>query len=202
MQRSEAAFHAARSQDLPSRDRLRPALERDRTEIAVVEVSPGQPAGVRANHDRAGHGERLQARREVRRLADDRLLLRRAVADHVADNDSPRGDADPKLQRNVDLSMEMRHGLDQHEPGAHRLLGVILMRVGIAEIGKDAVSHMSGDVSLVTVDHLGDAGVIRSNHLPHVLRVQLRREGRRADQIAKHHRKLASLGVVPRRGLG
>ena len=57
--RREAALHVARAQDLPSQDRLRPALERNGTELAVLEVPPGQPAGVRANHDRAGLGERL-----------------------------------------------------------------------------------------------------------------------------------------------
>jgi hypothetical protein len=38
-------------------------------------------------------------RREVRGLADDRLLLRRAFADQAADRRQPGGDLDPRLER-------------------------------------------------------------------------------------------------------
>ena len=41
--------------------------------------------------------ERLQPRREIRGLADDRLFLRRALADQIADDHQPGGDADPHL---------------------------------------------------------------------------------------------------------
>ena len=45
-----------------------------------------------------GSASALQARREVRRLADDCLLLRLTRADQVADDDQPGGDADTDLQ--------------------------------------------------------------------------------------------------------
>jgi hypothetical protein len=41
---------------------------------------------------------RLQARGQIGRLADDRLLLGRARADEVPDHDQPGGDADAHLQ--------------------------------------------------------------------------------------------------------
>ena len=44
--------------------------------------------------------------------------------------------------------------------------------------------------------HLGYAGLVRPDHLAHVLWIKPRRERRRADQIAKHHRKLTTLGVI------
>ena len=49
------------------------------------------------NHVRLG--DALQARREVRRLADDAALLRLARSDQVADHDQPGGNADTGLQR-------------------------------------------------------------------------------------------------------
>jgi hypothetical protein len=40
----------------------------------------------------------LQPRREVGRLANDRLLLGRALADQIADNYQSGGDADARLE--------------------------------------------------------------------------------------------------------
>jgi hypothetical protein len=40
----------------------------------------------------------LQPGGEVRRCADDRLLLRRAFADQLSDHNHPGGDPDPRLQ--------------------------------------------------------------------------------------------------------
>jgi hypothetical protein len=45
-----------------------------------------------------GSARGLQSGGEVRRFADDRLLLRRAFADQIADDDQPGGDPDPRLQ--------------------------------------------------------------------------------------------------------
>ena len=44
-------------------------------------------------------GERLQPGREVRGLADHRLLPRRALADQVADHDEAGRDPDPRRER-------------------------------------------------------------------------------------------------------
>ena len=46
----------------------------------------------------ARRSERLQPRGEIGRLADDRLFLRRALADQVADDHQPGGDPDARLQ--------------------------------------------------------------------------------------------------------
>src|SRR6266508_277039 len=45
--RLEAALHAARPQHLPNLERLRPAFQRERAEIAVIEVPPSEPARAR-----------------------------------------------------------------------------------------------------------------------------------------------------------
>ena len=82
--RFKAACHFARAHDLPSRRRFGPAFERDWAEIAVFEESPGDSAGTRGDHHRTRLGGRLQARREVRRFADDRLFPSGAFADQIA----------------------------------------------------------------------------------------------------------------------
>ncbi len=91
--RGGAAAHHARGHH-----RRAQALELDGTQIRVLEQAPGQPPRARRDHHGPRLGQRLQPRREVRRLANHRLFLRRALADQIADDHQPGGDADPHLQ--------------------------------------------------------------------------------------------------------
>ena len=54
---------------------------------AKLEEIAEKPARALGNDDRVRFGQPLQARREVRRLADDCLLLGGASADQIADHD-------------------------------------------------------------------------------------------------------------------
>ena len=62
-----------------------------------------------------GLSQRLQPRGEIGRPAYDRLFMRGALPEHVADHDEAGGDPDPGLQRRSDI--QAGHGLDQIEPG-------------------------------------------------------------------------------------
>ena len=100
----------------------------------------------------SGSAIALQARREVRRLADDAALLRLPRSDEVADDDQPGRDPDPHLQRRAGRGDELRRGLDDGEPGLHGALGVVFVGLGIAEIGEHAVAHVFGDEAAVALD--------------------------------------------------
>ena len=50
----------------------------------------------------------------------------------------------------------------------------MFMRLGIAEIREDAVSHILGDIAPKLDDHLSDNGVIGHEHLTQVLRIKAR----------------------------
>jgi hypothetical protein len=62
------------------------------------------------------------------------------------------------------------------------------MRLRIAEIDEDAVAHVFGDEPVVATDKLGDPNMIGTDHFAQVLRIKPRREGGRANKIAKHDR--------------
>src|SRR5215813_6834763 len=62
--RLESARHVARPQHLPNLYRLGPSFQRERAEIAIIEVPPCELARVRTDQHRPGHGQRLQARCE------------------------------------------------------------------------------------------------------------------------------------------
>ena len=46
--------------------------------------------------------------------------------------------------------------VDDREPGARRALGVVLMRLGIAEINQHAVAHIFGNKTAKAGDDAGD----------------------------------------------
>src|SRR5262245_26019495 len=95
--RLEAALHAARPQHLPNLYRLRPSFQRERAEIAVIEVSAREPARARANQHYPWLRQRLQSRREVRRLTNDGLLRRGFIDQELAHDDSARRNANANL---------------------------------------------------------------------------------------------------------
>ena len=132
-QRLEPARDDARTQHLPGRHRRGDALDLDGAEIAVLEEIADQPARARGDDDRVRLGQGLQPGGEVRRLADDRLLLRRAFADQIADDHQPGGDPDARLQLDG-FDIEATDSVDDAQPRPDRPLGIVLMRSRVAEI--------------------------------------------------------------------
>jgi hypothetical protein len=72
VQRLEPALRGARTQHVPRRDLLGETLERDGTEIAILEQAPGQRPCARCNYDRTWLSQSLEASGQIGRLADDR----------------------------------------------------------------------------------------------------------------------------------
>ena len=91
--------------------------------------------------------------------------------------------------------------VDDREPGARRALGVVLMRLGIAEINQHAVAHILGDKTAKAADGVGDAAMVGADDLAQILGIEARRQRRRTNQIAEHHRQLPPLSLrLGRRG--
>ena len=159
VQRLEAAFRGTRPQRRPGPRRPGDALEVLRPEVLKLEQIAEQPARALGDDDHVRFGDRLQPRREIRRLADDAALLRLPRSDEVADDDQPGRDPDPHAQRRARRGDELRRRLDDREPGLHGALGVVFVRLRIAEIGEHAVAHVFGDEAAVgpikVVQHCG-----------------------------------------------
>jgi hypothetical protein len=172
-----------------------------------------QPARRRRHDDGPGIGESLQARCQVRRLADDPAFLRLAFADQVADHDEAGGDADanpepvpgrPPAQggRSGDGGrVEPSDRGDGIEAGAHGPLGIIFVGARKAEINQHAVAHVFGDEAVEAANRLCHAPVIGADHLAQLFGIEPRRQRRRADQVAEHQRQLSAFRRRARRGL-
>ena len=197
-QRLEPARDGARTQHLPGRHRPGDALHLDGAEIAVLEEIADQPARARGDDDRVRLGQGLQPGGEVRRLTDDRLFLRRAFADQIADDHQPGGDPDARLELGG-FDIEATDSVDHAQPRPDRPLGIVLMRPRVAEINQNTVAHVFRDKAVEARDDLGDGAVIGGDDLAQILGIEPRRERGRADEIAEHHRQLPAFGVDWRR---
>ena len=100
---------AATPSDYEGFDRLGEALDRLPAEVAQPEQVADEAAGGAGEDDLPGFRKSLQARREVGGLAGDRLLLRRALADQIADHDKPGGNADADGERLRSTGLQARH---------------------------------------------------------------------------------------------
>src|SRR5271156_3063846 len=139
----EAADDPALADHTPRRLWLGETGERLGTEILDLEQCADLSPGGVGNNQGARPGQRLQTGGEVWRLADDAALLRSTRADQIADDDKASGDADPNVQRL--WCGEPADRVDYRQPGASRALGIVLVRLRVAEINQHAVAHIFGD---------------------------------------------------------
>src|SRR6516225_9472948 len=190
----EAAHRAAFAQHPPRALQSGKPGKLLRPEILQIEQRADLPPRVFGNDERTWGDQTLQSGSEVWRLADNPPLLCSTLADQVADDGKPGGDAEPHAQ--ILSRRQTADRLDHREAGAHRPLGVVLMRLRIAEIDQDAVAHVLGDKAVQMGDRLGDGVVVVADQLTQIFRVITGRECRRADQIAEHHRELTAFGGV------
>ena len=83
VQRLETTLGTALTFDPPGRQRLGEALEPARAEVRQLKQATHEPPRRLADNHCAGLGQRLEPRREIRRLADHRLIPGRTLADEI-----------------------------------------------------------------------------------------------------------------------
>ena len=82
------------------------------------------------------------------------------------------------------------------ERGAHRALGVVLLRFRIAEQGHQTIAEPFQYVAAKARHRLRSLVEIGPDEIAPILRVEPRRKARRANEIAEHHGDRAALGGV------
>jgi hypothetical protein len=104
----EAALDRCGSQSGPSSHGACYTFQFLRPKVLKLEKVAYEPAGTLSNDDTVRLRHSLQARRKVRRLAYDGLLLRRAGANKVSHDYQSRCDADAGLKGRVGLQAAHR----------------------------------------------------------------------------------------------
>jgi hypothetical protein len=195
----EAALGPALAGDLEARHEVLEALEPERAEAAQLEHVAQEPARAVRDHHRPRRRRLLQPRREVRGLADHRLLAGRPLAGEVPDHHEAGRHAHPRRERPAGGRRQPGHGLDDAQPGPHGPLGRVLVRPGPAEVGEHPVAHELGDVALEARHRARHGVLVRAEDVSHLLRVEPAREGGGAGQVGEHDGELPSLGLPGRR---
>ena len=185
-----AAPAAARPHDAIERNRRRHALEVVRA-LVFGDEQPGRlPLHVRGDEHRPRFGRRLNARGDIGRLAEN-------FAGRV-DHDRPHVEADArrKLGRaglrvaGVEVGERALDG----ERRPHRPLGVVLLRVRIAEQGHQTVAELLQHMAAETRHRGGGLVEVGPDEIAPVLGVEPRRKACRADEVAEHHGDRTPLG--------
>ena len=166
---------------------------------AHLEEAAHQALGGVADQDRARRRQRLQARGEVGRVADRRVVHLEVVADR-ADDDRAGVDADAQLE--LDAALGERHAalrrgerVADRQRGADRALGRVLVRDRRAEERHHAVAGELVDDALEAVD-LAEAELdVLLEQLAVLLGVEPVGDRGRADEVAEQHRDELALAA-------
>ena len=107
-------------------------------------------------------------------------------------------DAHAHVQRRTGGCLQLRRGLDDREPSLNRVLGVVLVRLGVAESRRPRRRGNCADETSALLDQARAAFLIGSDTPAHVFRIEPRRDRGRTHEIAEHYGGLAALGRVVR----
>src|SRR5205823_2370745 len=117
-------------------------------ELLVFEDPACQPLRACVDDDAAWFRQGLQPGREVRRLAYDTTFVSFAGTDKITHDDNARRNADAHLQSPARRSRYQPRSLHNLQTGANRPLGIVLMRLRVAEVSQYPVAHIFGDKAI------------------------------------------------------
>ena len=94
------------------------------------------------------------------------------------------------------------HGVHHGQPGAHRPLGGIFVRLRIAKVDQQTIAQVLRHVAVKGLHRRHRGLLIGPHHGAVVFWIKLLGEFCRVDQVAEQHRQLAAFGVRGRWGGG
>ena len=145
----------------PSPHGLRKAAQGRPAEVDEVEHAAEQAPGAVGDDDRAGLRELLQAGRQVRGLADHRLLTRRHPRRRGRRRPRARSRSRPGPRgRRRPASAAAPTASTDGEPRPDGPLGLVLVGPGPAEVGQHAVAHELRDMTLKAGDLARDGVLV------------------------------------------
>jgi len=111
---------------------------------------------------------------KIGRLADGGRLLGLSRGRLRADHHEPRGHADAQLRSGAACRSQRRRRGHQREPGANGVFGIVLGRLGIAEIRNDPIALVAGKIATVPTQDLRAISVAVGRHHAEIFRIKPR----------------------------
>ncbi len=157
--------------------------------------SAGHVALQRAGNQRLPRlGQRVQPRREIDRIARDRILGLAAPTDgcrhHLA-----VGDADVQAERHTGAIGQLTCGTVHCERSPKRAQGVVAVRYRCPENGHDRVSSAIEDPPAVGFNDLVHRVEEAAEHLSHLFGITARTQRRVAGDVGEQHGRLPPVGA-------
>src|SRR5213593_2464412 len=184
-----------------SRPTSRVTLDLPLPEVQRLEVPADRLVRRLGDHHAPRARGLLHARREVRRVADRGVVHPEVVADPAHD-DGPRVDADPHLQTEAALGLELLRVIAERLLDSERRVDgaprSVLVGDGRAEERHDAVARVLVDRALEPVDLRSDQLEAALDDAVHVLRIELLGERREPRHVGEEDRDLAALALERR----
>jgi hypothetical protein len=159
----------AGSSSAAGHDRTSAIRSSDRPKICSS-FSPGDSrrhAATEGDHYSVGLGQGLETSGEIGCVAGDIVL-----GNLAADDNQPGGNPHPRMK--LFGLIELRHPIDQRQPASSGALGIVLVRLRIAEINQDAVAHIAGAKPAKARDNLCDAAMIGPDDPAQILGIEPR----------------------------
>jgi hypothetical protein len=152
-QRLKPALDGTLCQNLPSADQLA-AGGFDCAELAAVEQMTNKASCRWIDRHRVRLRRNLQPRRQVLGVAGNFVAMILGSTDGVADDDHPRRDPDPALDRWIWPAVQRSDRRTQFEPCPHRRVGIVLVRHRITEDDQHGVAEIPCDGPAVAFGRL------------------------------------------------
>src|SRR2546423_8269599 len=172
MQSLEPALDRALATHTPRGHGCGEAFQLHIAQSLVLEHPADQLVCACGNYDAAWFRQGLQPRCEVWRLTHDTALAGFAGTDKIAHNDEACGNADAHPQTSARCSRHRPRGRHNLQTGTNRPLGVILMRLRVAEVGQYSVAHILGDKAIEAADRRRNVLVVLADHLAQVFWIE------------------------------
>src|SRR5215469_16357943 len=148
--RLEAALGMRGALDCPRRNWLGNALELMLAELAQMEHIAKQPLRGAGDNDCPWLGQGLESSRQVGRIAYDHMLARATLAPQPSNHNYPGCDANARREGFRRERLKLRKRGHDVEPGPHRALRIIFVRMRIAKIGQDSVASQFCDKAVIS----------------------------------------------------
>jgi hypothetical protein len=95
----------------------------------------------------------------------------------------------------VQTGMQVFHRSEDTQTRSYCSLSVIFMGVGIAKVHEESIPQKLRNVSSKAGDDLRTDLLVRTDHVPIVFGIKLRREFSRVHQVAEYHGQLTTFRV-------
>src|SRR5260370_5497524 len=188
----QTASCTAQSDDSIQLDRFGDSLELVCAALLDDEQTGDQSMDGGGDNHRVWGGGRLHSRGYVRSIAEDFRIAARTFANHDGTAIDPDTNRQSRTAALPIALIESPDRVNYRESRARGAFGVVVVRFGPSEVRHDAIAKVLSYKAVEAGDRFGHGAEIVSFDFAPLLRIELRRNLHRADQVTKQNGQMAA----------